>query len=85
MVPGLFVRKTFRSQERTVPMGNFHSLDVSFRGTLVPNFQGLICSQELSFLQLFYKTLANKNKAQTAVTAVRFCFVVGLVLFVFQK
>jgi len=40
-VPGLFMPKTFRSQERTVPMGNFHSWDFvpeSFHslGTKVP-------------------------------------------------
>jgi len=44
-VPGLFVPKTFRSQERIVPMGNirsetfrgnFRSKDFSFSGTFVP-------------------------------------------------
>jgi len=35
-VPGLFVPKTFRSQERIVPMGNFRSRDFSFPGTFVP-------------------------------------------------
>jgi len=54
-VPGLFVPKTFRSQERIVPMGNFRSLDLSFRGTFVPR---TFRSQELSFLGLFYKALA---------------------------
>jgi len=86
-VPGLFVPKTFRSQERIVPMGNFRSGDFSFLGTFVPwdsfpgnesslgpfvlgNFRSLdlsfrgtfvprtFRSQELSFLRLFYKTLA---------------------------
>jgi len=36
MVPGLFVPKTFRSQERIVPMGNFRSRDFSFPRTFVP-------------------------------------------------
>jgi len=35
-VPGLLVPKTFRSQERIVPMGNFRSGDFSFPGTFVP-------------------------------------------------
>jgi len=35
-VPGLFVPKTFRSQERIVPMGNFRSRDFLFPGTFVP-------------------------------------------------
>jgi len=35
-VPGLFVPKTFRSQERIVPMGNFRSRDFSLPGTFVP-------------------------------------------------
>jgi len=35
-VPGLFVPKTFRSQERIVPMGNFRSRALSFSGTFVP-------------------------------------------------
>jgi len=39
---GLFVRKTFRSQERRVPVENFRSRDFSFPGTLVS-------SQDLSF------------------------------------
>ena len=34
-VPGLFVPKIFRSQERIVPMGNFRSGDFSFPGTFV--------------------------------------------------
>jgi len=38
MVPGLFVPKTFRSQERKVPMGKIHSRDLSF-----------FCSMDLSF------------------------------------
>jgi len=41
-VPGLFVPKTFRSQERIVPMAtlfvpwNFRSRALSFSGTFVP-------------------------------------------------
>jgi len=35
-VPGLFVPKAFRSQERIVPMGNFRSRDFLFQGTFVP-------------------------------------------------
>jgi len=35
-VPGHFVPKTFRSQERIVPMGNFHSRDFKLPGTFVP-------------------------------------------------
>jgi len=31
-VPGLFVPKTFRSQERVVPIGNVRSRDFSFPG-----------------------------------------------------
>jgi len=46
VVPGLFVPKTFRSQERVVPMGNFRSRDFSFPGTFVP---GPFRSRELSF------------------------------------
>ena len=61
------VGKTFRSQERIVPMGNFRSrdfskvpgnfrsLELSFQGTFVPR---TFRSQELSFLRLFYKALA---------------------------
>jgi len=56
-VPGLFVPKTFRSQERIVPMGNFCSRDFSFPGTFVPwerKFPGTFVpgpfrSPELSF------------------------------------
>ena len=45
-VPGLFMPKTFRSQEWIVPMGNFRSGDFSFPGTFVPwTFR----SEELSF------------------------------------
>ena len=66
LVPGLFVPKTFRSQERIVPMGNFRSRDFSFPGTFVPGerkFLGTFVpwtfrSEELSFLRLFYKALA---------------------------
>ena len=36
LVPGLFVPKTFRSQERIVPMGHFRSRAFSFPGTFVP-------------------------------------------------
>jgi len=54
-VPGLFVPKTFHSQERIVPMGNFRSGDFSFPGPFVPR---TFRSQELSFLRLFYKALA---------------------------
>jgi len=99
-VPGLFVPKTFRSQERIVPMGNFRSRDFSFPGTKVPwnfrsrafsfsgtfvprgtkvpgNFRSLdlsfrgtfvprtFCSQELSFLRLFYKALAMNADSYT--------------------
>jgi len=60
-VPGLFVPKTFRSQERIVPMGNFHSRDFSFPGTFVPverKFKGTFVprtfrSEELSFPGFF--------------------------------
>jgi len=52
--PGPFVLRNFRSRETKVP-GNFCSLDLSFPGTFVTmTFR----SQELSFLQLFYKALA---------------------------
>jgi len=43
-VPGLFVPKTFRSQERIVPMGNFRSRDFSFpvnESSLELSFPGL--------------------------------------------
>jgi len=71
-VPGLFVPKTFLSQERIVPMENFRSRDFSFPGTFVPfpgtsvpgerMFLGTFVpwtfrSEELSFLRLFYKAL----------------------------
>jgi len=49
-VPGLFVPKTFRSQERIVPMGNFRSRDFSFPGTFVPGERKFL---ELSFLGPF--------------------------------
>jgi len=52
--PGPFVLGNFRSWGTKVP-GNFRSLDLSFRGTFVPR---TFCSQELSFLRLFYKVLA---------------------------
>jgi len=60
-VPGVFVPKTFRSQERIVPMGNFRSGDfsltqtgnkssqswaLSFSGTFLPGNES---SGELSF------------------------------------
>ena len=48
---------------------NFHSLDLSFRGTFVPP----TILQGISY------------EMQTAVTTVRICFVVGLVLLDFQK
>jgi len=56
-VPGLFMPKTFRSQERIVPMGNFCSRDFLFPGTFVPwerKFPGTFVpgpfhSRELSF------------------------------------
>jgi len=56
-VPGLFVPKTFCSQERIVPMGNFRSQDFSFPRTFVPRerkFPGTFVpgpfhSRELSF------------------------------------
>jgi len=49
--------------------GNFRSLELSFPGTFVPP----TILQSISY------------EPQTAVTTVRICFVVGLVLFVFQK
>jgi len=45
-LPGLFVPKTFRFQERIVPMGNFRSRDFSLPGTFVP---GEKVPGELSF------------------------------------
>jgi len=105
-VPGLFVPKTFRFQERIVPMGNFRSRDFSLPGTFVPGekvpgerkFWGTFVrwtyrSEELSFPGLFVPrnfvpvTILQgiSYEPQTAVTTVRICFVVGLVLSVFQK
>jgi len=57
----IFIPKTFHSQERKVPMENFHFWDFSFPGTkpFVPRERkgtfilGPFCSQELSFLGLF--------------------------------
>jgi len=57
-VPGLFMPKTFRSQERIVPMGNFRSGDFSFLGTKVPwnfrsrafSFSGTFVPGERKFL-----------------------------------
>ena len=48
--PGPFVLGNFRSWGTKV-LGNFRSLDLSFRGTFVPR---TFRSQELSFLRLFY-------------------------------
>jgi len=49
-VPGLFVPKTFRSQEQIVPMGNFRFRDFSFPRLFVPwNFR----SRALSFTGTF--------------------------------
>jgi len=60
MVPGLFVPKTFRSQERIVHMGNFHSRDFSFPGNVPGNFRsrgtkvpGNFRSLDLSFQGTF--------------------------------
>jgi len=67
LITPFYKPKTFRSQERTVPVpetfrsrgtkvpGNFRSLDLSFLGTFIPR---TFRSQELSFLRLFYKALA---------------------------
>jgi len=55
-VPGLFVPKIFRSQERIVPMGNFRSQDFSFPGTFVPwkrKFLGTFVRWERKFLGTF--------------------------------
>ena len=96
-VPGLFVPKTFRSQERIVPMENFsfprlfvpwnfRSRALSFSGTFVPwTFR----SQELSFPGLFVpKNFRSSDYftrhwlwTQTAIAAVRICFVGVFVLF----
>ena len=71
-VPGLFVPKTFRSQERIVSMGIFGSGngEWKFRGTFVPR---TFCSQELSFLLTVLESIS--YEPQTAVTTVRICFV----------
>jgi len=69
-VTGLSVHKTFGSQERIVPMGNFRSRDFSFSRTFVPGerkFRGTFVpsnfrSQELSFLPLFYKALVMNHR-----------------------
>ena len=60
--------KTFRSQERIVPMGNFRSRYLSFPGPFVPrNFR----SQDFSFPGTFvpptilYKALAMKLNADS--------------------
>ena len=55
-VPGLFMPKTFRSQERIVPMGNFCSRDFLFPGTFVPwerKFPGTFVPGERKFLGTF--------------------------------
>jgi len=123
MVPGLFVPKTFRSQERIVHMGNFRSRDFSFPGTFVPwerKFPGTFVAgpfrspgtfvpgerkflgtfvpctfraEELSLPGLFVPRNFRSSdyftrywlRTQTAIATVRICFVVGLVVFAFQK
>jgi len=53
LVPGLFVPKTFRSQERIVPMGNFRSRDFSFPGnesSLELSFPGPFVLRNFRFL-----------------------------------
>ena len=79
--PGTFVPGPFRSREVSFP-GNESSWELSFHGTFVPR---TFRSQELSFLRLFYKALPMNADTKTAIATVRICFVVGLVVFVFQK
>jgi len=103
-VPGLFVPKTFRSQERIVPgTGNESSPELSFPGPFVfvpgeRKFLGTFVpwtfrSEERSFRGLFVPKNFRASDyftrhwlwTQTAIATVRICFVVGLVVFLFQK
>ena len=74
-IPGLFLPKIFRSQERIVPMGTFRSWELSFSGNESSlefrssdhSFPGTFVSrnfrfEELSFLWLFYKALAVNHR-----------------------
>ena len=88
--PRLFVPGNFRSLGTKVPW-NFRSRALSFSGTFVPGerkFLGTFVpwtfrSEELSFLRLRYTR--HWLWTQRAIATVRICFVVGVVVFVFQK
>jgi len=82
--PILFVSRNFRSLGTKVSW-NFRSRALSFSGTFVPgepSFPGLFVPRNFRSSDYFTN---HWLWMQTAIATVRICFVVGLVVFVFQK
>ena len=57
-VPGLFVPKTFHSQKRIVPMGNFRSQDFSFPG---PDTTSAVCGSLKFCMKFCYNCTFNAS------------------------